>query len=98
VVHVPVRATSPAAPAAIRAVLVAASPAIADAELEPAALDDGVLARWRREPSRDDGDPRPDAYDGRWLWAVALAFVVGEGIVRRRGRVEAEQRAHADAA
>jgi MYXO-CTERM domain-containing protein len=40
----------------------------------------------------------PDASDGRWLWALALALVFAEGGVRRRQRERAIEELHVDAA
>ena len=91
-------ASSPFAPAVIRAALLAAAPPTVDAEAEPAAIDDGVLARWRRPPvpiASRGADP--DSSDGRWLWALALVLLLVEARVRRRDGAVQED-AHADAA
>jgi hypothetical protein len=90
-------ASSPLAPAAVRAVVAAASDPVADRELEPRALDDGVLSAWRRAPSATAAGVPPDQSDGRWLWALALALLAVETVVRRR-RSESAAEVHADAA
>jgi hypothetical protein len=82
---VPLSGASPLAPAVIRAVLLAAAPAVADPEAETAALDDATLAQWRREPApAGTVGPSPDESDGRWAWALALGLLFVEGRVRRR--------------
>jgi Aerotolerance regulator N-terminal len=92
-------ATSPLAPAVIRAVLLAGAPDVADREAESTTLDDVVLTRWRRDPTPIAGIPLgPDESDGRWLWALALGLLLVEGLVRRRSTVAEPQEAHADAA
>ena len=54
-------------------------------ELEPNFLPDETLKRWERpaieSAPRGPGETSPD---GRWLWLIALAFLVAEEIVRRR--------------
>ena len=105
-----IRGNSPFAPAVMRAVLLAAAPGMIDPEGETVAIDDGVLARFRRDPAPVTvAPPPPDASDGRWLWAVALALLGIESLVRRRsGRLpeleapistpRAKESTHADAA
>jgi len=98
VVHTDVTAASLAAPSVVRAALLAAAPPVADVELEPEAIDDVALARWRREPAPADDDGRPEGYDGRWLWGLALAGLAFEGVLRRRADRREPVEAHAHAA
>jgi hypothetical protein len=83
VARTPAAASSPFAPAVVRAVLAAASPRVADRELEPVAIDDATLARWQRPPASQTVVP-PDAGDGRWLWVAALCLLLVEERLRRR--------------
>ena len=79
------RASSPFAPAVIRAAWLAASAPVIDREAETASLDEGALARWRRTPAPGvPALPQRDENDGRWLWALALALLIVEAFVRRR--------------
>jgi Aerotolerance regulator N-terminal len=92
-------ASSPLAPAVIRAAVVAAAPVLIDPEAETAAIDDAVLSRWRRTPAPiASGLPRSDESDGRWFWALALALLIVETLVRQRGAVARDREVHADAA
>lgn len=54
-------------------------------ELEPTYMPDETLRRWERpaieSAPRGPGETSPD---GRWIWLIALAFLVAEEIVRRR--------------
>lgn len=78
-------ATSALAPAVIRAALVAAAEPVVDPEAESASIDEPVLARWRRDAAPVGPAPGQNERDGRWLWALALALMAVEAIVRRRG-------------
>jgi hypothetical protein len=92
-------ASSPFAPAVIRAALVASAPVLVDREAETAAVDDAVLTRWRRTPAPiASALPRSDESDGRWFWALALALLIVEALVRQRGAVARDREVHADAA
>jgi hypothetical protein len=91
-------AESPVAPAIVRAVIVAASPRVAGPERETIAIDDATLAGWRRAPVAQLGHIPPDASDGRWLWGVALALVLIEGVVRNRRASRAAEEVRANAA
>ena len=74
VVEAPMSATGFAAPAVIRAALLAVRPAgIVDGEEEVVTLPDADLARWRRDPApvAAPAIPRADDSDSRWLWALA---------------------------
>jgi hypothetical protein len=101
VVEAPMPATAFAAPAVIRAALLAVRPAaIVDAEEEVVTLPDADLARWRRDPApvRASAIPRADDSDSRWLWALALVLLFVEARVRRLHVRVVEREAHADAA
>ena len=54
-------------------------------ELEPNFLPDESLRKWERPGTesapRGPGETSPD---GRWIWLLALAFLVAEEVVRRR--------------
>jgi hypothetical protein len=93
----PLSAESPVAPAIVRAVIVAGSPRVADPERETIAIDDATLAGWRRPSAARPGTVPPDVSDGRWLWGMALALVLIEGMVRNRraSRAVEEVGAHA---
>ena len=85
VVDAPIPASALAAPAVIRAALLAVRPAgIVDGEEEVVTLPDADLARWRRDPAlvTASSNPRADDSDGRWLWAVALVLLLVEARVR----------------
>src|SRR5205085_11678781 len=106
VVEAPMPASAFAAPAVMRAALLALRPAaIVDAEEEVVTLPDGDLARWRRDPAPVTASaiPRADDSDARWLWAIAAVLLVVEAFVRRIrlrgfGGQAAEGEEHADAA
>ncbi|HEY2431432.1 MAG TPA: BatA domain-containing protein [Vicinamibacterales bacterium] len=95
--HTAMSAASPVGPAIVRAVVEAAQPVFVDREQELAAIDDVTLAAWQRVSVPHGVATPPEADDGRWLWLIALALLVGEAVVRRRG-AEAMREAHADAA
>jgi hypothetical protein len=96
VASAPLPGSSPFAPGLVRAILQAASPRLADRELEPELLDDVSLARWQRAPVTQPGSAPPDAEDGRWLWGLALALLtVEEGLRRRAARPVEEKHARA---
>ena len=98
VVKTTIGAASAFAPAVIRAALLAASPSVVDREAETTAVEDGELARWTRTPSPiASKTPYRDESDGRWLWALALALLVVEAIVRDRGRAVREREAPSSA-
>jgi hypothetical protein len=85
VVEAPIPAAALAAPAVIRAALLAVRPAaIVDGEEEVVTLSDADLARWRRDPAPVTASaiPRADDSDGRWLWALALVLLAAEARVR----------------
>jgi hypothetical protein len=103
IVRTDARASSPVAPAVVRAVMLAASPAdFVDRELEVATISDAELARWRREPapvSSPDGAVASDGTESRILWAVALLLIAIEAWLRRRaGQAHAQEEGHAHAA
>lgn len=101
VVDAPIASSSLAAAAVIRAAILAVRPAaMADAESEVATIADEDLARWRRDaaPVGAQVKPGPDASDARWFWALALALLGAESIVRRRRDRTVVQGAHVDAA
>jgi len=91
-------ASSPLAAALVRAVLLAVSPPLVDHETDPATVADAALAQWRREPAARPMSVPPDASDGRWLWAAALALLLVEEAVRRRRRTGAIEEADVRAA
>lgn len=92
-------ASSPLAPAVVRAALLAAAPRVFDPEAERTAIEESVLSRWRRDAAPVASTaPGSDESDGRWLWALALALLLVEGIVRRREAAIQEREVHADAA
>ena len=88
VVDTNVRATSAAAAAVARAVVLAVRPAaIADREAEVATLSDAELASWRREPAPVSTPPYSATdrdSDAKWFWASALALLAFEWWLRRR--------------
>ena len=97
------RASSPVAPAVVRAVMLAASPAdFVDPELEVATISDADLARWRREPapvSSPEGAVASDGTEARILWAAALLLIAIETWLRRRtGQAHTREERHAHAA
>ena len=97
-VETPAAADSAAAPAVVRAVLLAVRPAtIADRQAEVVTVPDAQLAAWRRDaapiaatPGRRPGEDSES--DAPWLWLTALALLGVETWVRRVrhgvGRVE----------
>jgi hypothetical protein len=98
-VETSVAAASAAAPAVVRAVVLAVRPAsIADRESEVVTVPDAELAVWRRDAApiaaAPDGRRPEDASDSdaRWLWLTALALLGVETWARRArqstGRVE----------
>lgn len=91
-------ATSPFAPAVIRAVLLSSGAVVADRERETGAVDEATLSAWRRAPRPSGTGVPPDASDGRWLWALALVLILVEGVIRHRGTPAVAQEVHADAA
>jgi hypothetical protein len=98
VAHADVAVSSPLAPAIVRAVAMAAAPPVADPEAETAALDDGVLSRWRRDAAPSATAVPNDSSDGRWLWMLALALLGVETVARRSRHRAAVVETHADAA
>lgn len=106
IVDAPFAAAELAAPAVVRAAVLAVRPErIVDPQSEIATLPDTDLARWRREPAPVTRSAIPTAgdSDARWLWLFALALLGLESRVRRAGRREgrapsADGEAHADAA
>jgi hypothetical protein len=97
-VRTTLRATSPLAPALVRATLEAVSAPIVDRELEPGAIDAGTIAAWTRAPQPPPARVPPDVSDGGWLWGVALALLALESWLRRARRAVHAEEAHADAA
>jgi aerotolerance regulator-like protein len=101
VVEAPMPATGFAAPAVIRAAILAVRPAaIIDREEEVVTLPDAALARWRREPAPVTAPavPRADDSDQRWFWALALVLLVVEARLRCLQGRAVEREAHANAA
>jgi Aerotolerance regulator N-terminal len=106
VVRAPVTASSLAAPAIVRAAMLAVRPAaIADRRLETLTIPDAELAQWRRDPvpfqltSTDlSSVARATDSDARWFWALALVLIGVETWMRRPRRSVTRQEAHADAA
>lgn len=89
IVDAPFQADALAAPAVVRAALLAVRPAaIVDPQIEVATLSDTDLARWRRDaaPVTRSAIPVADDSDARWLWLFALALLGLESRVRRRHR------------
>jgi hypothetical protein len=84
-VKTPLSARSPLAPAVIRAVLIAAAPAVIDPEAETTSMDEATLRRMvRHRTPIASARPPADESDARWLWGLALGLIVAEGVVRRR--------------
>ena len=108
IVGAPLSASSAAAPAVVRAAILAVRPAVlADQTLETMTISDAQLAQWRRDPAPVSADvvatlARGGQAEGetasRWLWAFALALLGVEGWLRRRTGRGALREAHADAA
>ncbi len=92
-------ASSLAAPALIRAALLARGEAGPPDE-EVLRISDDQLSRWGREPAPigADGWQNVDGSDARWFWAAALVLVLIESLVRRRGNVARREEAHVEAA
>jgi hypothetical protein len=51
--------------------------------LEPRRIPASTLANWSRPPRPDTNAPVSDEGDRRWLWALTLALIGIEGLVRR---------------
>jgi hypothetical protein len=106
IVDTPVTGAGLAAPAVVRAALLAVRPeTIVDPQTEIAALPDTELARWRREsaPVTRSAIPMADDSDGRWVWLFPLALLGLESRVRRVSRRQGQARSadgvvHVDAA
>jgi hypothetical protein len=105
IVDAPFPASALAAPAVVRAVVLAVrQEAIVDPQIEIATLSDTDLARWRRDaaPVTRSAIPLADDSDARWLWLFALALLGLESRVRRghrQGHVSStDGEVHADAA
>jgi hypothetical protein len=104
VVQAPIAAAATAAPAVLRAVILAVRPAIvADAEAETVTLPDAELAAWARPaaPVTSPVGVAVDEGDSRWFWVAALTLLLLEGWIRRtdgRRAREEEDVVHADAA
>jgi Aerotolerance regulator N-terminal len=106
IVDTPVTGAGLAAPAVVRAALLAVRPeTIVDPQTEIAALPDTELARWRREsaPVTRSAIPMADDSDGRWVWLFPLALLGLESRVRRVSRRRGQARSadgvvHVDAA
>jgi hypothetical protein len=106
IVDAPVTGAGLAAPAIVRAALLAVRPeTIVDPQTEIGTLSDTELVRWRREsaPVTRSAIPGADDSDGRWVWLLALALLGIESRVRRVSRRQrqapsADGEVHADAA
>jgi aerotolerance regulator-like protein len=103
VVRTEMHASSPAAPAIVRAVMLAASRGdFADRELEVVTIPDVDLAAWRRDSAPVSAPGNSVASDGseaRVLWAAALILLGIETWLRRRaGQAQAQEDRHAHAA
>jgi len=108
IVGAPLSASSAAAPAVVRAAILAVRPSVlADQTLETMTISDAQLAQWRRDPAPVSADvvatlARDGQAEGetasRWLWAFALVLLGVEGWLRRRTGRGALREAHADAA
>jgi hypothetical protein len=103
IVRTEMAASSPAAPAVIRAVLLAVGDAdFADRELEVATIPDADLAAWRRDAapvSAPGSSVASDGAEARVLWAIALALLGIETWLRRRvGQAQVKEDRHAHAA
>lgn len=90
VVETTAAAASAAAPAVVRAVMLAVRPgSIADREAEVVTVPDAEVALWRREPAPiDPVSGRLAAVsdsDARWLWLLALVLLGVETWARRPG-------------
>jgi len=108
IVAAPLSASSAAAPAVVRAAILAVRPAVlADRTLETMTISDAQLAQWRRDPAPVSADvvatlaragQAEDETASRWLWALALVLLGVEGWLRRRSGRVALREAHVDAA
>jgi len=103
IVRTEMHASSPAAPAIVRAVMLAASRGdFADRELEVVTIPDVDLAAWRRDSAPVSAPGNSVASDGseaRVLWAAALILLGIETWLRRRaGQAQAQEDRHAHAA
>jgi hypothetical protein len=105
IVDAPLAAAALAAPAVVRAALLAVRPeSIVDRQIEVATLSDAELARWRRDaaPVTRSAIPAADDSDAKWLWLIALALLGLESRVRRVPRRPAKSfpdaEVHVDAA
>jgi hypothetical protein len=105
IVDAPLPAAALAAPAVVRAALLAVRPdTIVDRQIEVATLSDTELARWRRDaaPVTRSAIPLADDSDARWLWLIALALLGLESHLRRAPRHPAKSstdaEVHVDAA
>jgi len=104
IVRAPVSGSSAAAPAVVRAVMLAMRPAvIGGRELETAAIPDTDLAAWRRDPAAVTTSDMRRRWqltdtDGRAFWALALVLLGIESWMRRSRRRVVAQEAHASAA
>ena len=108
IVGAPLSASSAAAPAVVRAAILAVRPSVlADQTLETMTISDAQLAQWRRDPAPVSADvvatlARDGQAEGetasRSLWAFALVLLGVEGWLRRRTGRGALREAHADAA
>lgn len=83
-------ASAPAAPAIVRAVILAVRPrSIADREAEIVAVPEAELAAWSREPAPGEAataqpwSGRLSDSDARWMWLLALLLLGVEAWVRR---------------
>jgi hypothetical protein len=107
-VHAPLAVASPAAPAVVRAVMLAMRPdAIADPELETRAIPEKDLLAWQREAAPVGSPPvvartLRDTADGegqaRWLWLLALVLLGVEVWARHLRTRAVATEARADAA
>lgn len=85
-------AASSAASAVIAAVEQVTAPP--SDRLEPVRIDDAQLRAWSRAPEGVPADARPaDEGDRRWFWALALALLALEHVLRRARRPAAAETA-----
>jgi len=63
-------------------------------DLEPRRIDEATLTRWSRPPGAADASAwrQTDESDGRWLWALALALLIVEGMVRKSSGAASQAR------
>jgi hypothetical protein len=93
-------ATSVAAPALIRASILAMRRPIADDEAEVATVPDADLARWHREPGPvrwRNLQNRGTESDARWFWGLAGLQLALESWTRRQRRLTTIREVHAAA-